>query len=770
MKVLRINIDWRKSLYRTAGLALGIFLLFLWIDFLFPANTEILYSQTITDRDGDMLHAFLARDEKWRMKANLDEITPELIQAIIHKEDRYFYWHTGINVAAILRAFWNNTTSGHKTSGASTITMQVARLLEPKSRTYLHKAWEVFRAFQLEWHLSKQEILALYLNLVPYGSNVEGVKAASILYLGRPPSQLSLSQSVALTVIPNRPTSLALGRHNDQIVIARDKWLHRFEGLFAADMIQDALEEPFVAYRREAPKLAPHYAWMAKNKWPWEEKIISTIDASVQSKAEKIVHRYAQFAKLYSIHNASALVIDNRTREILAYVGSPDFGDHDHAGQVNGIKAYRSPGSTLKPFVYGMAFDLGLATPKKMVTDVPIDYEGYSPENFDKQHHGLLSIETALASSLNTIAVKTLAEVGVQKFVERLSNIGFRKVDQQSRQLGLSVALGGCGVSLEELATAYAALANRGKWLPLKLKLSGDSTVSSEFQAISPGSAYMVTEILSKIERPDFPNNYQYSQSVPKVAWKTGTSYGRRDAWSVGYNSHYTVAVWLGNFDNHGSRQLTGAGMATPLLFKLFDVIDHKTSSGWLSRPDDLDFRYICAESGDVPEEYCTHQTMDWFLPEKSSFQRCTHMKYQWVSEDEKMTYCTYCLPTVGYKKELYPNHPPDLIGYFQEEGIPYLKIPDHNPTCPNVLADNPPKITSPMHGRAYHLLGDATEVALEAQTANDVAYVYWYINDRFLQKVKAGDRLFFTPTKGQTKISCTDDRGRNTDIRVTFE
>lgn len=749
----------------------ALFLGFLWVDWLFPVRVELPYAQEIHDRNGELLHAFLASDDKWRMKAELSEVSPELVRAIVHKEDRYFYQHPGINPVAIVRALANNLMAGRTTSGASTITMQVARLLDPQPRTYANKLLEMFRALQLEWHYSKAEILALYLNLIPYGSNVEGVKAASFLYLGRPPAQLSLSQAVALAVIPNRPTSLALGRHNGRIRQARDKWLKRLaaEGVFAQERVATALAEPFEAARRDAPQFAPHFAWYARQRWPEAQTIHATLDLQVQAKVEQEVLRYAQFARRYNIDQAAALVIDNRTREVVAYLGSPDFADDAHQGQVNGVVANRSPGSTLKPFVYGMAFDEGLLTPRTVLTDVPLDLGGYSPENFDQQFHGEVTVEEALSASLNTVAVKVLRELGVRAFVEKLSRAGFQSIQRRSRHLGLSLALGGCGTSLQELAAAYAALANSGQWQPLRFR-TDQPLAEHPYELLSPAASYVITEILSKIERPDFPNNYQYNPAAPKLAWKTGTSYGRRDAWSIGYNPRYTIAVWLGNFDNRGARQLTGSGMATPLLFKLFHLLDRGADGGWFSPPKSLDFRLVCAKSGQLPEAFCDHQLTDWYLPGISPATRCTHLKYCWVSPDAQISYCATCLPRVGYRQQLYPNHSPELLQYFQAERLPFEAIPPHNPDCPSVLSNDPPRITSPAADRAYGLIGESTQLSLEAQAANDASYLHWYVNDRYLDRVPVGQPLFFTPPKGRVRISCTDDRGRHGQISILVE
>ncbi|MGB0521481.1 MAG: penicillin-binding protein 1C [Flammeovirgaceae bacterium] len=758
----------RKIALKLSYLAFGSFCLFLLLDVVFPFRFKVPYSQLIVTQEGEVIHAFLSSDDKWRMKVELDEINDDLEKAILAKEDRYFRWHFGVNPIAIGRALVNNMSAGKTTSGASTITMQVARLLVPKERTYANKLLEIFRAMQLEWHYSKDEILQLYLNLVPYGGNIEGVKSASILFFGRNPDQLSLAQIVTLTIIPNRPTSLALGKYNETIQQERNKWLTRLqhEEIFAEEQVKDALAEPLKAYRRAYPQLAPHYAYWLHQQMPFQNRIVTGIDANIQDKVNGIVQNYSKRQAAYNINNAAALVVDNQTKNVLAYLGSSDFWDNEHAGQVDGIQAIRSPGSTLKPLLYGTSFDLGMYTPQAIVNDVPMDFDGYSPENFNKKFNGSISIENALASSLNVTAVQLLKEMGVTVFIEQLKKASFKQVAMDEHQLGLSLALGGCGTSLYELCGLYSALATAGEYRPLQNQIGKGN--HQKHALLRAESAYMVTEILTKLTRPDLPNGYQNSHSVPRIAWKTGTSHRRRDAWAIGYNREYTIGVWLGNFNGEGVRELTGASKAAPLLFELFNALVEHSDDRWNLMPKGLQFRYVCTESGLPSEHFCETEHMDYFIPLVSSNKKCTHLQQVFISEDGTESYCSHCLPQNGYKKAWFPNHDPALISYFITEKIPYLAIPKHHTACSKILTANPPKVVSPLHNREYILTdGKDSELMLACHAANDVSYVYWYINNQFYKKVKATESLFFKPTAGEVTISCVDDRGRNTSIRI---
>jgi Membrane carboxypeptidase/penicillin-binding protein PbpC len=421
---------WLRLIYKFARLSLYAFLFFLFADLCFPLKTKIEYAPVVRAKGEVPLYTFLTQDQQWRFYTELDEISPDLSKAIIYKEDRFFYYHPGVNLLAIGRAVANNILQRKRTSGASTISMQVARLLEPKQRSFTNKFVEIFRALQLELHYSKKEILQLYLNLVPYGSNIQGVKAASLLYFNKSPDQLSLAELTALSIIPNRPNSMVIGKDNALITAARNKWLRRFgkAGLFPPGVIEDALEEPLTATRNAAPRLAPQFALRMKTIQPGVLELNTSIDANIQYKAEELTAHYSKALKLQNIHNAAVIVIDNKSREVLAYIGSPDFSDFSHQGQVDGVKAVRSPGSTLKPLLYGLAFDLGIATPKTVITDIPVNYKGYAPENYDMDYRGNVSIEEALRQSLNIPSVKVLNTMGVQNFVGKLYDAGFQSV------------------------------------------------------------------------------------------------------------------------------------------------------------------------------------------------------------------------------------------------------------------------------------------------------------------------------------------------------
>lgn len=746
-------------------IVISFFILFIILDKLFPFQIPQSYSKMIKASNGEVLHAFLSDDEQWRMFTHLDEMSSDLKKIFIFKEDKLFYYHCGINPLAIGRAAYHNFINDKRTSGASTITMQVARMLEPKERNFGNKLWEAFRALQLEWHFTKDEILQLYINKVPYGSNIQGVKAASLLYFDKSPEQLSLAEVVTLAIIPNRPSSLVLGKNNDKIVSERNKWLNKIQqaNLYSDETIEDAYIEPLTAKRLSVPRLLPQLSWKLVNQYADSVEINLTIDFDTQYKVSELTRNYVLQQKKYNIHNASVLVVDNETMELKAYVGSADFYDFENGGQVDGNQAVRSPGSALKPFVFALAFDQGIVTPRTMIADVPVNYEGYMPENYDLTYNGNVTAADALRKSLNIPAVKLLNDVGVYQMIEKLYATGQLTLWNQKRNLGLSLILGGCGVKPVEMAASYAMLANKGLAQNIRFLKNDKSKYAT--QVFSPQAVQMVTNIMAELNRDDFPSIYNYSIDIPNIAWKTGTSYGRRDAWSVGYNDRYTVCVWLGNFSGEGVPDLSGANTATPLLFQIFNSIDKKSKQ---SKAIDLNHRLVCAESGKIPNTFCTNYRMDEYIPAISSNNLCEHLKEFNVSVDEKIAYCNACIPNTGYKVKLYPNIEPDLALFYQEQRFSYEHLPPHNPACSKAFDGYFPKIQTLTNQATYWITNrEEQKLFLQASVANDVSKVYWYINDVFIGSCAPQEKLSFSPKGNHVKISCSDDKGRNTDINI---
>jgi penicillin-binding protein 1C len=727
------------------------------------------YSSVILAEDGSLLSAFLSRDDKWRMHTRINEVNPDLITALLEKEDRWFWYHPGVNPAAILRAFWGNVRAGQRNSGASTITMQLARMMEPKERTFRNKIIEVFRAFQLEWQYSKTEILEMYLSYLPYGGNIEGVKAASYLYYDRPPSAISLSQATLLAIIPNRPNSLRLDHRKDNAREVRNEWLQRFaeRNTFPKSQIDAALSEPIEAFRHNVPLNAPHLSRRLAAQYPFPE-IRTTLIPEIQTTCERLLDNYVRRVRSKGITNGAVIVLDNENSAVRAYCGSADYYDFDASGQVDGVQSIRSPGSTLKPAAYAMAFDKGVYVPDSRVIDVPRNWSGYAPRNYDEIFRGPISISHALRHSINTTAVQAVVEVGFENFADLLIDAGMKTVARQREGLGLSTVLGGCGVTLEELVRLFSAFARKGKLYQPAFTTAEVSLHRPGTRLFSPGAAWLIADILSGVERPDLPLNAIAASTRGRIAWKTGTSAGRRDAWSVGFTPRYTIGVWIGNFDGRGVADLSGATMAGPLLFDLFGTLESGMTKLEFERPIEVMEREICTETGQLPTDRCKHRGEGYYIRDVSPRDFCTQERELYINTDSTLQYCTGCLPASGYTKAYFSVFPPELTMWYGENGVTFSKPPPHNPACSATFDGPGPQIISPSSDFEYLVEeGSKTEILLQAASDGRTTRHYWYVDGKFFLSVKPGEKAFYAPSGGTHKLNCLDDKGRKDEVEI---
>jgi len=750
------------------SLLVGSLLLFGFLHFIFPVSSLKPFSKVVYADNGTLLKAYLTKDDKWRLQVKLSEISPDLIKSIVEKEDKWFFYHPGFNPVSIVRAFFSNISSGGIRSGASTITMQTARILNPAKRTYLSKLIEVFRALQLEIKYSKNEILELYLSLLPYGGNIEGVKSAAYIYFNRPPSKLSLSQSVLLAIIPNNPNTYRLDRSPDRLIKKRNEWINRFSNSHVFDQTQldDAKNEPVISSRYELPNLASHFANFVSAKYN-HSQLLTTLSLKTQIIVEELLVNYVNKISAFGVSNGAILVLDNRKKTVIAYCGSKDFHDTENAGQVNGITSVRSPGSTLKPSLFALAFDLGILTPKMKLLDIPTDFGGYEPENFNPGFNGMVTAEYALLNSLNVPAVNLLQQTGYREFIRLLKKAGVNSLSDDESKLGLSLILGGCGTTLHELTTLFSVFANKGKLYQFNY-VKNSSSSFKPVEIFSPEAAFLISEILSKNERPDYSNFDLSSTSNSKFAWKTGTSFGKRDAWAIGYNPRFTIGVWLGNFNGKGSPFLTGANAAVPLLTTLFNTIDRSNNKSWFTQPENISRRVVCKETGLLPGDHCSETVSDFFIRNVSSNKKCDLYKEVMVDLNEKISYCKECLPDSDFKSIWYPIYPPELKLWFAENRISKPSPPEHNPLCEAKFSSRGPAIISPSANFDYLLEQDGNQqILLSAASDSKTKTHYWYINNEFYKKCKPDERIFFKPDGEQIKITCIDDFGKSSTINI---
>lgn len=539
-------------------------------------------STIVVDREGRLLRAFVTKSGTWRLPANVDDVSPLYRRMLLAYEDRRFHLHPGVDPLALMRAVLQWGANGEVVSGGSTLTMQVARLLEPRARSLGAKMAEAARAVQLELRLSKREILRLYLNLAPMGGNLEGVRAASLAWFGKEPRHLTPGQAALLIALPQSPTSIRPDRYPARARAARNKILVLLasRGVITLEQARDGMAEAIPTRRRPMPFLAPHLARELKAEAPDRRVHRTTVDRPLQQAIRGVVR--AELARLHPRATVAVLVVDHRTGRIRAWVGSADFFDTRRLGQVDMVRAVRSPGSTLKPFIYGMGFDARLIHPETIVADVPTRFGGYRPENFLRVYHGDVSVRKALQQSLNIPAVAVLEGVGPARFAARLKRAGIRlRFDSGDKGPGLPLALGGAGVTLHELVTAYAGLARGGRVRPLIIRSEGKG--SAGHRLLSPEAAWYVARILEAAPPPTDAVARQMADRPHPIAYKTGTSYGFRDAWAIGYDGRHTVGVWVGRPDGTPSPGRYGRKTAAPILFRIFDLIP-ETRSGRAGR------------------------------------------------------------------------------------------------------------------------------------------------------------------------------------------
>lgn len=573
-------------------------------------------STLVVARDGSPLRAFADADGVWRYPASVDAVSPLYLQALLGYEDRWFWRHPGVNPVALVRAGGQMLRQRRIVSGGSTLTMQVARILDPHTRTPWGKLKQMLRAVQLEAHLSKREILTLYLERAPYGGTIEGVEAASWAYLGKSAGQLSHAEAALLAVLPQAPSRLRPDRHPDAAQQARDKVLERMAALqiWPAEAVEDARIEAVVTRSLRPPLHAALLAQRLHAARPDQPRIVSSIDIDLQRTLEERLSSY--FSTLPERTSAALLVVDNQTLEARAYVGTLNFGDRQRLGHVDMVQAWRSPGSTLKPFLYAMALDDGLIHSESLLVDAPQSFGGYRPGNFDEAFNGPVAAATALRLSLNVPSVDLLERVGPARFAARLSHAGSQLRFPRGSAPNLSLILGGTGARLEDLVGAFSALNRNG--IAGHVRYTAEDTLR-ERRLVSPGAAWITREMLEANPRPGQGTDTFDLGGRPAVAWKTGTSYGYRDAWAIGSTRQYTVGVWVGRPDGTPLPGQYGAVTALPLMFEVVDSLPRQGGGTQAApRPASVSQADICWPSGELasalPAGLCQRRLSAWLL------------------------------------------------------------------------------------------------------------------------------------------------------------
>ena len=676
----------------------------------------VSYSTVVESAEGELLGARIADDGQWRFPP-CDTVPERFAAAIIQFEDRHFRWHPGVDPVALVRAAVDNARSGHVVSGGSTLTMQVIRLSRQKERNLWQKIIEAVQATRLELRYSKKHILSLYASHAPFGGNVVGLEAAAWRYFGRPAAELSWAEAATLAVLPNAPSSIHPGKNREELLQKRNRLLRRLleHGDLSADDYAAALEEPLPGAPLPLPAWASHYV----ESCPRGVRTVSTLQFPLQKAVEAVVNRRSDELAREGIADMAAIVMDNRTGKVVAYVGNASPGRERAGVAVDIALAPRSTGSILKPFLYAAALEDGTILPKTLLPDIPVNLGGFAPQNFDRQYYGAVAADEALARSLNVPAVFLLRQYGVPRFHALLKEAGLTTLTEAPEHYGLSLILGGAEGRLKEITAAYADMATDPGW-----------------------PAWYTREALKEVNRPD-ELDWRLIRSVRKAAWKTGTSYGFRDAWAVGMTPAYTIGVWAGNADGHGVPGLTGAHTAGPVLFDILNLLP--ADDRWFQEPETAEassaWVAVCGDSGmlagpDCPgkemlipaagldSEPCPyHNTGEFVLPPAMEwYYRPHHPEYTGATRRRTQTAIQFIYPQAGALLSI----PRQLSG--EKEGIVF---------------------------RAAHHSSDAT--------------LWWHLDNTYVGETRLRHELLLSPAPGQHTLTVVDGEGNTAFVRFTI-
>ena len=741
---------------------------------------DVSFATLVVDRDGRSLKLLPAEDGRYRLFTMLEDIAPAAREATVLYEDRRFDRHPGVDPIGLVRAAWTTYVRRSRVVGGSTITMQLARLrFDLDTRTPFGKFVQSMRALQLERHYTKDEILEAYLNLAPYGGSVEGIGTASRIYFDKPALALDRGEALALAVVPQNPTArfpaTAAGR--TELLAARSRLMATWRRSGAnvdSETIARAELVPVFRAPSALPSHAPHFV-RDHVALTGAAEIHTTLDLDLQDLLEARVADHLDRRRRDGIVNAAALLVDHRRMEVLALVGSAEFFDDTIAGQVNGVRAPRSPGSTLKPLLYALAMDEGVMHPMSLLEDAPRRYAAFTPENFDRGFLGPVFARDALIHSRNVPAVGLLADIGVGRFHGWLADAGVSDL-RTPREYGLALALGGSEITMEELVRLYAVLANGGVSRNLavlpEVPWTGPTTAR---RLLSPEASFLTLDMLRDVPR------LHASSRGPAVAWKTGTSFGFRDAWSVGVFGRYVLAVWTGNFDGSANPALVGREAAGPLFFAIVDSlgVENVTNDDepWWTAEEGagLNLRRVevCATTGDLPGPHCPGTTRSWFIPGVSPIKISS--VYRAIPIDQR-TGLRSCEPGADTREEVYEFWPSNLHGVFRRAGIAIERPPPWSPECgleETSASGLAPRIRSPQRSLVYHAPAPGAEqanVLFSAVADGDARTLFWFVDERLVARTVPGEDAFWMPTPGRFTVRVVDDLGRTNALSIRVE
>ena len=727
------------------------------------------FSTAVLDRRGQVLRVFLAGDQSWRLP--VDSIPNKYRRALLLYEDRRYYFHPGVDALSLAHAFFQCVEARGYVRGASTIPMQIARITNPKARTPLNKLYEMLQALKMSLFYSKKQLLNLYATYAPMGGNTVGMEAACFRWFGKDKSMLSWAEVSLLAVLPNSPSLIRSAEGLSELREKRNRLLAILFDHKLLDKLEyeESLDEPLPNFSRPMPFEAPHAArWLREHSN--KPVIRATIDRLIQHNTSTTLANYLDRLGRVGISNAAIVVAETSTGEVRAYCGSQDFFSGESRGQVDGVQAPRSTGSVLKPFLYGALFDRGDILPRSMIPDVPVYFGTFVPSNADNRFHGVVSAGEALLRSLNVPAVMMLSEYGIGNFKTLLERGGMTTLFRSADEYGLPLILGGAEGTLWEISGLYRMLGRGGLKSPLKLiDGSGDEGEQSE-RVLSEGACWQVLDILKDLNRPGNEYYWRLFENQHPIAWKTGTSYGQRDAWAVGVTPRWTIGVWVGNFNGVGNPELGGARTAGPLLFEVLSLLPDEGAESWFACPEhDLKMVDICTRSGYHASPRCP-ETETVFAPKKSEqTDQCPYHQVLHVDKRLKYQVCSLCWGSDGAVADTLLLYPPDVVDCLRKLGKHADELLPHLPTCPTQAGQNPISIVYPSSRTGLWIprgiSGEKERVILRAAHSNGDAHLYWYVDGRYLGITHEIHQRAVLLNSGKHQLTLVDGEGHRRQV-----
>ncbi len=730
---------------------------------------HVPYSTVVTDRNEELLGARIASDGQWRFPPR--NTTPEKIkECLITFEDKHFYHHWGVNPFAIGRAFYQNVKNKRIVSGGSTLTMQTIRLARNESRTFREKLIEMIWATRLEFRASKEEILSMYISHAPFGGNVVGLDAAAWRYFGHSADDLSWAESAMLAVLPNAPAMIHLSKGRKTLLDKRNRLLKQLleKKTIDSSTYELAISEPLPDEPHALPQIAPYLVsrfYQERNG----EYSRSTINKGIQTQVEDLAERWSNEFGRSDIRNLAILVIDIPSNQVVAYCGNVHFDRKQGGNQVDVIQAPRSTGSILKPFLYYAMLQEGSLLPDMLLPDVPVNINGFTPQNFSMQFEGAVPASEALARSLNIPAVTMLQRYGVPKFHSFLQQVGLKTINRSSSHYGLSLILGGAEATLWDVTNAYAMMGRSLLQLPQTScsLLLPTSRITESTDPFQPGAVWQTFDALKEVNRPG-EIDWKSIPSMQTIAWKTGTSYGFRDAWAVGVTPRYAVGVWVGNATGEGKPGLVGAQTAGPVLFDIFNLLP---SSSWFTRPAGIFVEAeVCRKSGHLKGRFCDETDTLLVLPAGLRTEACPYHHLVTLSADESQRIYENCANTEPTLRKSWFTLPPVWEWYYKQHHPEYKPLPPFKAGCGEDTFQPMQFIYPPMNARIKlpkQLDGSKGFLTVELAHNNPNATVFWHLDETYQAQTQDFHKISLQPAAGKHSLTAVDGEGNT--ISTTF-